>query len=130
MEPGIYMLSETVRTLWMLGYPDQARRRSEETLPLDRTTPNHPSLAFALLFAAFLYLNLREPEKTRQNGGECIPICNEHGAAQERAWVTPIYGWALAKLAQVEERTPQIPAPRDPQLSRGLQPSPPPYLTL
>ena len=128
MEPGIYMLSETVRTLWMLGYPDQARRRSEETLALARTIPNHPSLAFALLFAAFLYLNLREPEKTRQNGGECIAICNEHGVAQERAWVTPIYGWALAELGQVEEGISQIRAALDAQLSIGGQVARPQFL--
>ncbi len=121
LEPGIYMLSETVRTLWMLGYPDKARRRSEETLALARTIPSPPSLAFALLFAAFLYLNLREPEKARQTGGECIAICNEHGVAQERAWVMTIYGWALAKLGQVEEGISQIHAALDAQLSRGGQ---------
>ena len=34
MEPGIDLLGETVRSLWMLGYPDQARWRSEENLAL------------------------------------------------------------------------------------------------
>src|SRR5258708_28539375 len=94
------MLSETLRKLWMVAYPDQARRRSEEAMALARTIPNHPSLAFALLFAAFLSLNLREPEQPRQNGGECIAICNEPGVAHERAWVSPIYGWALANFGQ------------------------------
>jgi predicted ATPase len=32
LDPGVTSLSRASWTLWMLGYPDQARRRSQETL--------------------------------------------------------------------------------------------------
>ncbi len=129
MEPGIYARSQSVRTLWMLGYADQAHCRSEEAVLLARTIPSPPSLAIALMHAAFLCQHLCEPEKVRQLAEECIAVCDEHGVAQERAWVMFAYGWAVAELGQVEEGISQIRASLDAQLSTGGQVGRPHLLT-
>lgn len=126
-ELGIYGRSERVRTLWMLGYPDQALQASEENLALARTLPSPPSLAYALVQAAFLCQNLSQPEEARRIGEECISVCNEHGVAQERSWVMFPYGWAIAELGQVEQGVSEIRAALEAQLSQGNEIGHPQY---
>lgn len=121
LEPGIYGRSETVRTLWMLGYPDQARRRAEETLALARTIPSPPASAFIHLLTAILYQHLRQPGKARQMAEACIAICDEHGVAMERGQVMFHYGWAIAELGQVENGISMIRTALDAQCARGGQ---------
>ncbi|MBZ5615740.1 MAG: AAA family ATPase [Acidobacteriia bacterium] len=102
-EPGIQSESEMVRTLWLLGFPDQARRKMEDTLARARTLAIPLSLAFAQRAAASLYQNLRLCEKAREIGEACITLCDEHGILLEKAWVSRPYGWAIAQLGGVEE---------------------------
>jgi len=127
-EPGIYGRSETVRTLWMLGYPDQARRRSDDTLALARTIPSPPASAFVHLHSAMLYQQLRQPEKARQMGDACIAICDEHGVAMERANVTFAYWWALAELGQIEQGISTMRAALDTQMATGGETNRPQYI--
>lgn len=127
MEPGIYTRSETVRTLWMLGYPDQALQRAEETLALARTIPSPTSLAYAFVQAAFLCQSLHQPERTRQLAEECIALCNEHGVVQERSWIMFPYGWAVAQLGEVKKGTSEICSALNAQLSRGNEIGHPQY---
>ena len=53
--PGLVCLSFASRTLWPLGYPDQALQRSQEALTLARELSHPFSLAFALFFAAWIH---------------------------------------------------------------------------
>ena len=128
MEPGINARSHSVRVLWLLGYPDQARCRSDDGVLLARSIPSPPSLGYALMHAAFLYQHLRLPEKTRQMAEECIKVCDDHGAAQERTWATFALGWAIAELGQAEQGIAQIHASLDAQLSIGGQIARPQFL--
>lgn len=121
LEPGIYGRSESVRTLWLLGYPDQARQRAEETVTLARTIPIPHSLAFSLWFAASVFQQLHETKNARQMAVECLGVCSEHGVASERAWATCLHGWAVAEMGQVEEGISQIRAGLDAQLSTGIE---------
>jgi DNA-binding winged helix-turn-helix (wHTH) protein/tetratricopeptide (TPR) repeat protein len=118
---GVHSESEMVRTLWLLGFPDQASRKAEETLALARALSSPLSLAFCQLFAAWLYQELREPEKTREIGEACIALCDEQGIMLERAWVMCPYGWALAELGRIEEGISHIRTGLDTQLSVGAQ---------
>ena len=127
MEVGIYGRSESVRTLWMLGYPDQARRRSEENLALARTLPSPPALGYAFVQAAFLYQGLRQPSVVRRLAEECVVLCDEHGVAQERSWVMFPYGWAVAELGRVEEGVSEIRNALNAQLSQGNEIGHPQY---
>lgn len=103
LDPAIHAAAQLVRLLWLLGFPDQARRKAEETLVLARTLSSPLSLAFCEIFAAQLYQNLRLPEKTKEHGQACINICDEYAIQLERAWVECWYGWAIAELGETDD---------------------------
>jgi DNA-binding winged helix-turn-helix (wHTH) protein/tetratricopeptide (TPR) repeat protein len=121
LDPGIHSASGLVRTLWLLGFPDQARCKMEEALALARALSSPLSLAFCTNFAAQLYQHLRQPEKTRENAEACINLCEEQAIMLERAWVECWYGWAVAELGETEEGISHIRAALDIQLSIGAQ---------
>ena len=98
---GIYSLSETVATLWQLGYPDQSRRRLDETLTMAQQDRDPRSLAQIQWFAAFFYQVCRNAQKTQEYAEICIAHCNEHGIAQERDWVATPLGWAMVEQGLV-----------------------------
>ncbi len=59
-DPGVALLTYTAWTLWFLGYPDQALKRSQEALTLPQEL-NHPdSLAAALGWSALFHQYRRE----------------------------------------------------------------------
>lgn len=52
LDPGITSIAHTVCTLWVLGYPDQAKKRSQRAID-EAQALNHPfTLGFTLIFAA------------------------------------------------------------------------------
>jgi DNA-binding winged helix-turn-helix (wHTH) protein/tetratricopeptide (TPR) repeat protein len=120
-DPGIQSDSEMVRTLWLLGFPDQARRKMDEALDRARTSLVPLSLAFAQRSAASLYQNLRQPEPARDVGEACMALCDAHGIMLEKAWVSRPYGWAIAQLGRVEEGIQIARAGLHAQLSMGAQ---------
>lgn len=121
LDPGIQSDSDLVRVLWLLGFPDQARRKIEETLPRARAAAIPVTIAFSQRSAAWHYQNLREPEKAKEVGEACIALCGEHGILLERAWVECPYGWAIAELGQVEEGISHVRAGLEAQLSVGAE---------
>jgi predicted ATPase len=58
--PGVRCLVQAANTLWSLGYPAQAVRRSQEALTLAQELAHLPSLALAQYWAAYLYYRRRE----------------------------------------------------------------------
>lgn len=121
IEVGILAQGEMVRTLWLLGFPDQAIRRMEEALVLAREVSIPVTLAFCQRHSAMFYQNLRQPENARNIGEACIALCEEHGIMLERAWVGCPYGWAIAQLGQIEEGILHIRAGLAAQLSVGAE---------
>ncbi|WP_139102698.1 hypothetical protein, partial [Acinetobacter baumannii] len=64
-DPGVVSLSYLGYLLWFLGQPDAARQHSEQAI-LHAEKIRHPfSLAFALVFGAYLCQHLRDIEGTR-----------------------------------------------------------------
>jgi adenylate cyclase len=103
LNPRIYSQADTVYTLWQLGYPDQSRRRPDETLTLAEQDGDPRSLAQALWFATFVSQFGRDAERTRKYAEICIAHCNEHCIAQERDWVATHLGWAMVEEGLVKE---------------------------
>lgn len=120
-DPSIQSESEMVRTLWLLGLPDQARLKMDETLDRARTFGVPLTLAFAQRHAASLHQNLRQPEQARDAGEACMALCDAHGIMLEKAWVSRPYGWAIAQLGRVEEGIQIARAGLSTQLSMGAQ---------
>jgi predicted ATPase len=107
-DPGLYSRSGIVRTLWLLGYPDQAARRLAEALTVARQTADPGSLAFALTFPVYLNQFCREPAAAEARADACIAECQAHGIVQERLWVSIVRGWALAQQGRVQEGLTEI----------------------
>lgn len=129
-DPGIYAASELMRTLWLLGFPDQARRLAQEMLALARGLSNPLSLAFCYVFVAFLHQQLHEAAEARAIGAACIALCDEHGIEWERAWVAPSYGWGVAALGEIDEGIAIIRASLDLQRRKGNEVAVPQQLAI
>jgi adenylate cyclase len=120
-DPGVHSAAQMIRLLWLLGFPDRARRKAEETLALARELSSPLSLAFIQLFAVQLYQHLRQPEKVREDGEVCITLCEEQAIQLERAWAECWYGWAIAELGETDNGISRIRSALDTQLSIGAQ---------
>jgi adenylate cyclase len=62
------LLNFLCNSLWFLGFPDQAMRRSREALQLARASRNFPLLAVMLIFLADFYIRYGEEDRF----AECI----------------------------------------------------------
>jgi predicted ATPase/class 3 adenylate cyclase len=102
-DPMVACLSQAGLLLWMLGYPDQALRRSEEAVTLARELSHTFNLAFALSSRTMLHLYRREGQATRTQAEAAISLCTEQGFAHYLAWGTIMRGWALAALGRMVE---------------------------
>ena len=92
----------------MLGYPDQALRRSHEALTLAQELSHPPSLAAVLFYVAFIHCFRREAHATQERAEAAIALANAQGFPQWLAVGTLLQGWALAMQGQEEEGIAQI----------------------
>jgi predicted ATPase len=103
MDPGINALAQTARTLWLLGHPDRALERAAYTVDTARRLDHPQSLAFAKTLMAIVRQLRGEAIEALACADETIALCDEHGIPQERAWVLPIRGWALAATGRMDD---------------------------
>ncbi len=102
LDPGIYSLGQLPRILWLLGYPDQGRRKLQEAFSLSEKTGDSRSLAMTQMFATVFHTSVREYVQVQNAAETCIAHCNEHDIAQERAWATAWDGNAIAAQGATE----------------------------
>jgi predicted ATPase len=95
-------------TLWLLGYPDQARARAHEALALARHVAHPFSLAFALNLVATVHQFCREAQATRELADAAIALCQEQGFPFWLAYGTRTRDLALATLRQGTEALTQM----------------------
>src|SRR5262249_47753308 len=95
---------------WLLGYPDQAVKRSNEALTLAQAQSHPHSLAFAhaLLYAAALHWLRREVQAAQARAETVILLSTEQGFMMWLAAGTVARGWALAEQGQGEAGIAQI----------------------
>jgi DNA-binding SARP family transcriptional activator/predicted ATPase len=102
-DPLVASLSHAGWALWFLGYPDQARQRSEEAVSLAREW-GHPFVeAFALFFAAQLYVYEREVHPVCERAEATIALSSKHGIAFWLAAGMCAMGWALVEEGRLDE---------------------------
>ena len=82
VDPGVISLSRMSWALWLLGYPDQALCRSQETLALVQTLAHPYSLANALFFAAMFHQFRREALAAQELAAATVCLATEQGLAQ------------------------------------------------
>jgi TOMM system kinase/cyclase fusion protein len=96
-DPGVFCRGYAAVTLWWLGYPDQALQRSHEALTLAQELAHPFSLAYALVFAAWLHQLRRDEHLTHERAEAILALAAEQGFAILVAWGTFLRGWALAE---------------------------------
>jgi predicted ATPase len=107
-DAGVACLSYAGWTLWNLGYPDQAFKRSYEALALAQRLSHPINLAHAKLFVGVLHQYRREVRAAQENAEGVITLSAEHGLTDYWAWATSLRGWAMAQQGHSEEGIAQI----------------------
>ena len=107
-DPGMANLAQAAWTLWMLGYPDQALRRSREAITLAQALSHPHSLAFALCFAAELHQFRREAQVAQERAEAAITLSTEQGLPFWLARGVFARGWALVEQGLGEEGITEI----------------------
>ena len=77
-DPGVACLSMLSFVLWLLGYPDQALRRSQEALALAQGTGQPFNIAYAHTYRAMVCQQRCEPEEAANQAHATINISTEH----------------------------------------------------
>jgi len=95
-------------SLWLLGYPDQARQWSEAALTHAQGLRHAFTLAQAMLFSALLHQLRREPQVAEERAEAGLALCAEQGFIQYRALGMLPRGWAVVAQGQVAEGIPQL----------------------
>jgi class 3 adenylate cyclase/predicted ATPase len=93
--PGVFCRLFGAVTLWLLGYPDQARQWSEAALTHAQELGHAFILQQALCFAALLHLLRREAAMAQERAEAQRMLCAEEGFAMYQAWGTIEWGAAL-----------------------------------
>jgi predicted ATPase len=108
LDSQVASLSHAGWAYWFLGYPDQARQRSEEAVTL-ATESGHPFLlTFALMFGAFSSVYRREVRAARANAEQTIAVAGEHGHPLGSGGGTAVFGWVLGQQGHVDDAIAQI----------------------
>jgi len=102
-DPGVCCLCLAAWCRWMLGYPDQALRRSQEALALARELSDPASLAHAQFFVGMLHQFRRDASATEQLAEALERLSTEQGFPFHLAAALVLRGWALAERGQGEE---------------------------
>jgi predicted ATPase len=98
-------LAHAAHVLWLLGYPEQAKRRGHEAIALAHAQePLHPyTLAHALNLVAVVHHLRREERLAEEHAEAGRRLSEEHGFAMELGRGTILHGWALVLQGQGEE---------------------------
>jgi predicted ATPase len=107
-DSGVFCRLVGAWSLWLLGYPEQARQWSEAALTHAQQLRHAFTLAQALLFSAFLRQLRREPQAAQELAEAQRALCTEQSFGQYLAWGRIPRGWALVAQGQVAEGIAQI----------------------
>ena len=107
-DPGVACRSFTTWTLWLLGYPDQALRKSQEALRLAQEVAHPFSLAPALVFTTGVHVLRGERQATQERAQALIVLSTEQEFALFLAVGCMWQGYALATQGRAEEGIAQM----------------------
>ena len=102
-DPAVSSLSYSAWSLWALGYPDRALRRSDEARALAERLANPVSMAASLVYAAMTHQFRREGRAAQERAEAAIALSDEHGLPQFLTVGTILRGWAIAAQGQLDQ---------------------------
>ena len=77
--PKVFALCWKARSLWLLGYPDQAQQCSDESVAWAQVLPHLHSRAYALGFAVVFYQARREYVRAHELAEALLVLSEEQG---------------------------------------------------
>ena len=101
-DPGVACRSWVAMTLWLLGYPEQAVVRRDDSLTLAHALAHPFSLASAHVFAAVVSQLCRDVPAVHEQAEAAVTLSTEQGFPQWAAWATVLRGWARAMQGEGE----------------------------
>jgi DNA-binding SARP family transcriptional activator/predicted ATPase len=101
VDPGLGGLLYGAHTLWYLGFPDQALRRSREALDLAQQRSYLHSQAFALNLAATVHAFRGEADAAGERARTAVQLCHDQGFMLWWAHAMVLRGWARATQARL-----------------------------
>jgi class 3 adenylate cyclase/predicted ATPase len=107
-DAGVFCRSQGARTLWHLGYPDQALAWNEAAVMLAQQIAHPFSLSFALSAAAMFHQFRREVRLTHKRAEAAINLAQEQGFPFWLALDTILRGWTLAQRGEAQEGIEQM----------------------
>jgi len=107
-DPGVACLTYGARTLWFLGYPQQALRKMQEALSLTQTLSHPYTHAFALTGAVILHNLRREGALAQERADAMVALCTEQGFLFLQTLATILQGSALTEQRHEEKGIAQI----------------------
>ena len=128
--PLVFALSFDSWALWLLGYPDQALRTSQEALALAESLGHPHSTAFAHYLANVLRYLRRDLGVIRTQAETAIAFASEHGFPLYRALGVIMRGWSLAEHGSVADGLAEIRRGLADRLETGAGLGRPPLLGL
>src|SRR5262249_39263804 len=99
-DPKVVCLAELALALWLLGYPDQAMKRSKEAITLAHELAHPFSLAFALFYTALIPLFRRDVEATKVQAESALTYATEQEFPYWITFVTHLQGWVVTEQGQ------------------------------
>jgi predicted ATPase len=100
MGAGVACLSFGAVALWLLGYPEQAIRRSREAVALGAELGQPSTQSMTLYFATVVRQYRREGRSVREIAEAAAANANEHGFSFWLASSRVMRGWALAEQGE------------------------------
>jgi class 3 adenylate cyclase/predicted ATPase len=107
-DPGVSCLSYASLALWMLGYPDQALRKSEEALAHAQQLSHTFSRAYALGIAAMFRQCRGEVHAVEEHVEAMIPLCQEQEFAFHLGWATILRAWSRIEQGPTDQDLDQM----------------------
>jgi class 3 adenylate cyclase/predicted ATPase/ribosomal protein L40E len=102
-DPGVCCANHAARALWLLGYPDQALKRSQQGLALARQLSHPYSMALSLYWAAWVHQLRGEVETFRERVETGQALSEEFGFLRWKAESTIFLGWRLVHKGHLDQ---------------------------
>lgn len=102
-EPGVACNVTSSIILWILGFPEKALRRANQTIALARRIKHPFSIAYAVFHTGLLYLWTRQAELAAEYAQLLRDTADEYDFEIWRAVASCLQGAALVGLGEVEQ---------------------------